>query len=187
MAIKTFTTGEVLTASDTNTYLANSGLVYVTSTTFGTAATSLTVSNVFSSTYDNYRITVHGGTGSTNLDLYLTLGASATGYYGGVMYHPYTTAGPATVNAIGHPSAAEWRYVANVGTTASAGVIDLFGPNLAKPTGMVAQYAVLNVNGSVTGSSGFHNVATAYTAFTLTANTGNVTGVTVTVYGYRKA
>jgi hypothetical protein len=29
MAIKTFTTGEVLTAADTNTYLANSGLVYV--------------------------------------------------------------------------------------------------------------------------------------------------------------
>ena len=32
MAIKTFTTGEVLTASDTNTYLANAGLVYITST-----------------------------------------------------------------------------------------------------------------------------------------------------------
>jgi hypothetical protein len=30
MAIKTFTTGEVLTASDTNTYLANSGLVFET-------------------------------------------------------------------------------------------------------------------------------------------------------------
>jgi hypothetical protein len=29
MAIKTFTTGEVLTASDTNTYLANAGLVFV--------------------------------------------------------------------------------------------------------------------------------------------------------------
>jgi hypothetical protein len=27
MAIKTFTTGEVLTAADTNTYLANSGLI----------------------------------------------------------------------------------------------------------------------------------------------------------------
>ena len=35
MAVKTFSTGEVLTASDTNTYLNNGGLVYITSTIFG--------------------------------------------------------------------------------------------------------------------------------------------------------
>ncbi len=29
MAVKTFTTGEVLTAADTNTYLNNGGLVYI--------------------------------------------------------------------------------------------------------------------------------------------------------------
>jgi hypothetical protein len=40
MAIKTFTTGEVLTASDTNTYLANSGLVYVKSQTIGSGVTA---------------------------------------------------------------------------------------------------------------------------------------------------
>ena len=53
MAVKTFTTGEVLTASDTNTYLANAGLVYITSTSVGTGG-SLTVSNCFSATYNNY-------------------------------------------------------------------------------------------------------------------------------------
>lgn len=53
MAIKTFTTGEVLTASDTNTYLANSGLVFVKSQTIGSAVTSVTVSDAFSATYDN--------------------------------------------------------------------------------------------------------------------------------------
>ena len=39
MAIKTFTTGEVLTASDTNTYLNNGGLVFINQVSY-TASTS---------------------------------------------------------------------------------------------------------------------------------------------------
>jgi hypothetical protein len=54
MAIKTFTTGEVLTASDTNTYLANAGLVYITST--AVSGSTVTVSNCFDSTYDWYKV-----------------------------------------------------------------------------------------------------------------------------------
>ena len=54
MAIKTFTTGEVLTASDTNTYLANSGLVYITST--AVSGSTVSVSNCFNSTYDWYKV-----------------------------------------------------------------------------------------------------------------------------------
>lgn len=53
MAIKTFTTGEVLTASDTNTYLANSGYVYLSKATFS-AVSSASISNAFSATYDRY-------------------------------------------------------------------------------------------------------------------------------------
>lgn len=53
MAVKTFTTGSVLTAADTNTYLANAGLVYISQTTFS-GATSVSVSNAFSATYDRY-------------------------------------------------------------------------------------------------------------------------------------
>lgn len=53
MAVKTFTVSEVLTASDTNTYLANSGLVYVTSAT-PSGAQTIDITNCFSSTYDFY-------------------------------------------------------------------------------------------------------------------------------------
>ena len=55
MAIKTFTSGEVLTASDTNTYLNNGGLVYITQG-FAIDTPALDVNSVFSSTYDNYRV-----------------------------------------------------------------------------------------------------------------------------------
>ena len=52
MAIKTFTTGEVLTSSDTNTYLANSGLVYITQATLTGA--SINIQGCFSATFDSY-------------------------------------------------------------------------------------------------------------------------------------
>jgi len=55
MAIKTFSTGEVLTASDTNTFLANAGLVYITGGT-QSGSTAWKVDNCFTSTYRNYRI-----------------------------------------------------------------------------------------------------------------------------------
>lgn len=57
MAVKTFTTGEVLTASDTNTYLANAGLVYITGG-IASGATTLNVDNCFTTTYDNYRLVI---------------------------------------------------------------------------------------------------------------------------------
>ena len=187
MAIKTFATGEVLTASDTNTYLANSGLVYVTSTTAGSAVASVTINNCFSSTYDNYKILISGGSSNTPVDLALTLGASATGYYGGVMYHPFTTAGPATVNAVGLNNATSFLYAGAASANVAVGQIELYGPNLAKTTGISTQFAVPNTSGSVVNANGFHNVATAYTGFTITAATGTLTGVLFTVYGYRKA
>jgi hypothetical protein len=34
---------------------------------------------------------------------------------------------------------------------------------------------------------GYLNDATSYTAFTITASSGTMTGGTITVYGYRKA
>ena len=79
MAIKTFTTGEVLTAADTNTYLANSGLVYITSVSLAgaTAASPVAITSCFSSTYTNYRIVVSNFINSTaaflQFQLYLHL------------------------------------------------------------------------------------------------------------------
>ena len=81
MAIKTFTTGEVLTASDTNTYLTNSGLVYIKQQTVGSGVASVTVSDAFSSTYDSYLIIDTGGTMSSDTALTMQLGAQVTGYY----------------------------------------------------------------------------------------------------------
>lgn len=93
MAVKTFTSGEVLTAADTNTYLTNSGLVYVSSGSFSNAATADITG--FTSTYKAYRVVIapyrHTGTGATNVTATLrtSSGAASGGYYGASWYVSY--------------------------------------------------------------------------------------------------
>ena len=185
MAVKTFTTGEVLTAADTNTYLANSGLVYVKSQTIGSTVTTVTVNDAFSATYDNYLITINGGTATANTYLSLTLGATAAGYYQAGQSITYAGVSAAvTAN-----NAASWIYGA-VGTADSInGWIVLQNPNLAKRTYTIVEYIFGNPAGGGDSAAyrGYLNNTTQYTAFTFTAAVGTLTGGTITVYGYRKA
>jgi hypothetical protein len=183
MAVKTFTSGAVLTSSDTNTYLNNGGLVYVTSQTIGTAVASVTVSNCFSSTYDNYKILYVGGTTSALASLQMRLGASTTGYYSIVNYADYATS--TTPKSAGDNNAGQWTYV-GYGTGSNTQITtDLIGPFLSQWTAYgAASWAAQTVAGT---SAGTHQVATSYTAFTIIPNAGTMTGGTITVYGYRKA
>jgi hypothetical protein len=186
MAIKTFTTGEVLTASDTNTYLANSGLVYVKSQTVGTGVSSVQVTSAFSTDYDNYKIIYTGGVASASADLRLSLGASAASYYGGLIYNRPNTAAPA---GIANNNTAYWQYGA--GLTATTNVVvsfEMYQPFLALRTGVFTQVIHFEAPGGALGTFvGFHDVAASYTSFTFTPSAGTLTGGTITVYGYRKA
>jgi hypothetical protein len=183
MAIKTFTTGEVLTASDTNTYLANSGLVYVTSVTIGNAVGSVTVNDAFSSLYDNYKIVVSGGVGSTaSTSMRLTLGASATAYYGTLAYYSY---GVNATNYAHDNNDTRFSFIGNAGSNQFANSFDLLNPFLAKWTVIKdSSWVAVNAAG---GYSGVHQSAVSYSAFTFTPEAGTLTGGTITVYGYRKA
>ncbi len=87
MAIKTFTTGEVLTAADTNTFLANAGLDYVGGASVSNVAT-IDVTG-FTTTYNQFRVvyalTRHSGTGTSAITAQFrdaTSGYTTTGYYG---------------------------------------------------------------------------------------------------------
>jgi len=184
MAIKTFTTGEVLTAADTNTYLANSGLVFVKSQTIGSAVSSVTVSDAFSSTYDNYKIILSGGVGSTTGALLnMTLGSTATGYYWGG--YAAIWSGTPALQILSGSNTASWSRVAIANTNSINGEIELFCPNLAKRTIYNARYIQNQTDGNAVGSGGYVDNATQYTAFTFTPASGTITGGTIAVYGYR--
>lgn len=186
MAIKTFTTGEVLTAADTNTYLTNSGLVYVASTTFS-ASSGVEMSNCFSSTYDNYEIhtTYYGSTG-TNTSFRMMTGTNTkdtSATYTRVGY--YWTASITNFNAAAQN---QW-FNANHGTTASSysnSQMLIYRPNVSsvKTESRLRSYAGdsdLTVN-----VDQYTAATTAYTGIYLFPTSGTITG-TITIYGYRKS
>ena len=183
MAIKTFTTGEVLTASDTNTYLANSGLVYVKSQTVGSGVSSVTVTSAFSSDYDNYRIVVSGGSMSSGTALMMRLGTTATtGYFGTFLHSLYNVNTPTSVS---DNNAGQFTYAGGGGTDNVGAVIDVMSPNLAKTSRMSATH--IHYSATFGTYTGVDTSTTQHTSFMIIPFTGTITGSLITVYGYRKA
>ena len=188
MAVKTFTTGEVLTASDTNTYLANAGLVYITSTSVGTGG-SLTISNCFSSTYNNYRfvfdnLKVASGTIFITMQLRSGTTTNTAGYYDSRI--EVNLAG--TVTGAGTTNGANWTPPLVGDATYSVGAaFDIWNPYNAVHT----SFSGVGIDGRTTGApyrsgGGWHNSTTSFTSIVFTASTNFATG-NLTIYGYRQA
>jgi len=183
MAIKTFTAGSVLTAADTNTYLANSGLVYVKSQTIGSAVSSVNVTSAFSSTYDNYVITLSGGVSSGAIvDIRLQLGSTSTGYYGSRIG---TTWASDTVIVGRDNNGSLFSFAATGSTAGLQGYLVISAPNLAKPTTLMATQAGSATNAGSFNFNGYLAGTTQYTDFTLSPGSGTLTGGTINVYGFR--
>ena len=181
MAVKTFTTGEVLTAADTNTYLNNGGLVYITGATVGTTVSSVTLTNVFSATYDSYRITFNYILSSAaNPSIVVTLGATVTGYYGVTTYYAYDASGDGTAKR-NNGTDWNWGYFGANQTSAS---YDILYPFKTNRTGYNGQYCGDLYQGSVFGWLGNN---TSYTDIKIAPGTGTLTGGVIRVYGYRQA
>jgi hypothetical protein len=182
MAIKTFTTGEVLTASDTNTYLANSGLVYITSGTFAQA--DCKVQSCFSATYDNYLLVLSNFTTSAfrQSAFQFLVGATATGNgynYGGwyVGFGGASSVQNATAQA----------YMALIGTSTSGeggGVWNIQRPFLVDQTTIQGQGTSLD--GAIM-QSGNNTNATSFDGWRITNLTSDTNNFSYAVFGYRKA
>ena len=169
-----YTSSQIVQAVPTG---INSALVLIKSQTIGTTVSSVEVTGAFSSTYDNYLITVSGGAASTSSALKLTLGATATGYAYQLNGGAYSNT-PATVGASSQTS---WAFTGSGNTTSLSFNVNLSNPFLTEQTymqganiGSTEAYAV----------EGFLNDTTSYTAFTITPSTGTITGGTIRVYGY---
>jgi hypothetical protein len=180
MAIKTFTTGELLTASDTNTYLANSGLVYVKSQTIGSAVTSVVVSSAFSADFDSYKIIISGGSSVANVNLAMQFGAKTTNYKSQLLYAAWNN----TNAALGSTTATSLVYVGNATTSGIFANIEVVTPfDSAKNTFMSSVFNSPTESGPFMGQTAD---TVSYTAFTIISSSA-MTGGTITVYGYRKA
>jgi hypothetical protein len=162
--------------------LGPTGLVLISSTTIGTTVSTVTVSNAFSATYDNYLITITGGVASTTNYGDLQLGSTTTGYY---MSTNYMTFNANTVSGISRGNQAKFIGCFVATTATIDGAIFLHSPFLAKNTVMHAHYAQATAAGENGTFRGYLDDTTSYTAFTLTASTGTWTGGQIRVYGMR--
>lgn len=181
MAVKTWTS-ERVTSADINTYLTNGGLVWIKEQTIGSAVTSVTVTSVFSASFDNYVITISGGAGSTSAAImYLKLGSTATGYYNALQYVEYG----ATPKSTGLANTTVWDYVGSASTDGIRAHITLLSPYLSKST--QCHSLIAHTTSWAGTQAGYLNNTTSYTDFTIGVNSGTMTGGTVRVYGYRQA
>jgi hypothetical protein len=177
MALTTFVSGQVLTAAQLNdSYAAVGGLRLISSTTIGTAVSSVNVTNAFSSTYDNYRIIVSGGSSSAGGDITLKIGAATTNYKWQVVYGSYNN----VASASGTTGSA-FNYAGALNTSSLSMDVTLLSPFLTEFT--YCFNPVFNTNFAGV-NIGYLDNTTSYSDFTITASGGTMTGGTIRVYGF---
>jgi len=164
---------------------SGSGLTFISSTTIGSAVSSVTVTGAFSSTYDNYLVTLQIDSASTSTSSAIQLGSTTTGYYGNAIYMDPTSS---TVNGIGYNNTSSVFSGYHNATNGGASNIYILQPNLAKRTEILATGIGFNTSGSSSmNSTLFENSNTQHTAFTLILSSGTITGGKIRVYGYQNS
>jgi len=158
------------------------GLVLISTTTIGTAVTSVVLTNVFSATYDNYRIVLSGGTASATSDGSFILGATTSGYYTGFSYQAIGGGGSFTSTGVtnGASSSTNFAYSSN----GINGMIDLYQPFLTSRTNFFFTAQTMATAGNRWQGGGFQDSATSFTGITFSTQGGHtLTGGTIKVYG----
>ena len=188
---KTLAEGQFAYLEDTNatqyydgsTWVAvgTSGLTLISTTTIGSAVSSVAVSNCFSADYDNYKIIIAGGVASTSNELNLQLGATTTGYYAG--FARITYAG-GVVSGTNTSNGSSFGLIGLGSTNTLDANFELRNPFASKVTTFSDNYAQTTTAGQAYVGAGFQNSTTSFTGFTILLNTGTITGGTIRVYGY---
>jgi hypothetical protein len=160
---------------------AGGGLTLIKTQTIGTGVASVAVTDAFSASYDAYKITITGGTGTSNNNNFSAiLTGSTVGYY----YSGVSTAYNSTVTGFGASNTSAWSLWGSISTSSINLNVELQSPFLAEHTTFQTSAPRTGLGASTTG---FHEVASSFTGFTLTADIGTVTGGTIRVYGYQNS
>lgn len=158
------------------------GLVHLNTTTFS-ASSSVNITNVFNTTYDNYLVVLRTDV-STTMAISCRMGIGGT---------PNSSAGNykfgGFLSAIGSSSgsftgATDTSFKLGEATVAFNATLNVFSPFIAKNTGFISSAAAQDYyNWALNGNM---SVSTSYTDFNLICSTGNMTG-TVRIYGHRNS
>jgi hypothetical protein len=155
------------------------GLRLVKKQTIGTGVSTVSVTSAFSATYENYKIIVADGVGSSaGTNLIFSLNGITTNYSMALIYGTYAGAAPATAGA---SLGSNWPYVGDASNYAITLDIDVYRPFTATATRFASNYITVANSGT---AGGYNFNATSATGFTVAPTAGTLTGGTIYVYGY---
>ena len=165
------------------------GLTLINTTSFSAVA-SQSVNDVFSATYDNYKIifALTGCTGDASVFIKLRVsGADSSANYNFIVPSYDTGASASFGNAAGDTVMFLYRVDAGNNNASYLADLTLSNPFATQFTNFVGVGVGRKSTGTTEGASiqGTHTLANSYTGFTLLTGVGNFSG-TVSTYGFSK-
>ena len=163
---------------------AAGALTFIKSQVIGSGVQTVTVTNAFSTTYDDYRIVISNTTLSGGSIIYLQInGSTSTTYSSSGQSINYAAA--TVTNDFVSSSSLGFALAGLLGTSSSTLTADIFSPFLSTTSQTVSRYA----SNTIQSTWGGNDAGTSSsTNFTLDINsTFTFTGGTIYVYGYAKA
>lgn len=160
-----------------------SGLVLIATQSF-TAASTVSVDNCFTSTYENYLVAVNAS-GSSDQLTYMRLRASGSDNTAASYNTQSLSANVSTVSTSRVSSGTTW-CVGALSTNQNALSVNLYLPAVAVTTVFRALNSYASSGAYIFDQSGSHSVASSFDGFTVYPASGTITG-SLQVYGYRKA
>ena len=179
MSTMKFTSWQDLNGNEVANSAYPPGLVLVKQQTIGTGVSSVTVNDAFNSSFDNYLITLNGGTMSSDTTLKMQLGSQTTGYYQTAIYSSFASAG---ANTDQYSNASDWVY-AGGGIRPTAYIV-LFNPYTTYNTQAQSRVRYSTVYGQ--SQLYITDEGTSHSSFTFIPYTGTISDSVIRVYGYQQ-
>jgi len=176
--------GQQLAEDVEDEIIASGGLAHINTTTF-TSQASVSINNVFTSAYQNYRLVLNIlGVSGTNLRFRMR--ASGTDDTGSNYASQYVYGSNTSITGARETGqTAAWFISASTSYEVIA-AYDIGSPQLAKQTSVVGSHVFASGTVEVITWAANHNQATAYDGITFLIPGGSFTG-TARIYGYKNS
>jgi hypothetical protein len=164
-------------------WAGSSALTFIKSQVIGSGVQTVSVTDAFSATYNDYRIIISNTTLSGGALAYLQINGSTGSTYASSGYSMNYTSATITGDYTATVSTG-FGIGGTLGTSSSTFTVDIFSPFLSTTTQTVSRYASNTVQSTW---GGYDSSTASSTGFTLDINsTFTYTGGTISVYGYAK-
>lgn len=163
------------------------GLVHLHTETFS-GQSSVSLDNVFSATYANYRVVINVSSSASNLNMRMRASgsdnSSSNYYFNGPELSTSSVTSPAVARSIGLQN---YAITGIYGTGPGYAALDIYAPYLTQTTAFTG-HAISNGGTDLFQRimSMYMSVTTSYDGFTIYPASSTITG-TLRIYGYRNA